>query len=181
MVLFIDENSRIDKESLRQYALGELTRLEQTAEKLVTGERYHGFWEGLHAVIGLEYKDREKERLLAVESQLKNLNNFVRTWISTAVESSEAFEFFIQTKATEIRSGDEKKDYFWALQIRHDQLIALVGVTTEIIKLMEEWVAKQPSEVVKDEKFVEMTKRNVEQRVYYEAEEIQHKREEMAR
>lgn len=180
-MLFIDENSGIDKAALRQYTASELEKILTQVERLVYGTENQKFWDGLQAAIVLDYQGDKKESLLKVWSQLKNLNHFVRGWRETAVDSDERMEFFIQSKAVEIKSGDEKKDYFWALQIRHDQLIALVKVVSDLVGWFEKWVKMPPAEVVKDESFQSLTRQSVEDQVYKEAEAIHLQRDKMTR
>lgn len=177
--MFIDEKSGVDREALRTHVLGELERMREALSQLLTGERYHGFWEGVHNSI-VEIDDQQKkEPLLKVESQLKNLPEFIDTWIQSAVESSERFEFFVSAKAEDVASGDQQHDYFWALQIRHDQLVGLVTVLSTLLDHIKSWVEMEPREVVEDGVFLGLTEYSVEDQIYLEAEQIHKKREKL--
>lgn len=178
-MLFIDENSKIDKEALRQHVLKELNRLVGVLEKLIHGPENKKFWDGLHAYLATEYEGKDKDRCLGVERQIKGLISFIEGWVKTSVDSTERFEFFIQTKASEIRSGDEPKDYFWALQIRHDQLVALVKVLTDLTDVIKKWVQMKPAKVVADEEYAKLKEYEVEDRIFFEAEKINKNRKKM--
>ena len=180
-MLFIDQNTRIDKEALRQYVESELKRLGSITEALVSDERYGEFWEELHRMIVSVQDEEQREEFMGLESELKTLPMFFRGWLNTAVESEERFEFFIQTKATEVRSGDEVKDYFWALQIRHDQLVALVEEGVAVVQMMKTCVGMKVEEVLEAREFVARSKIKIEERIYIKAQQIQAQREQMSR
>lgn len=175
--MFIDENSAIDKEALRQYINNELLRVFKLAEMYVNGEDYQLFWQELHNKIGVLEDKKEKEKLVGVESQLKDLPEFIYKWIESSVESVERFDFFIATKAEDIGSGDQQHDYFWALQIRHDQLVALVKVLDTLMGHMKNWVKMSAGSVLSDGVFLGLTDYSVEDQIYLEAEKIHKQRE----
>lgn len=177
-MLFIDEQSRIDKEALRNFAFSELSRFEEKVEVLVFGQDNKQFWESLHNLIAV-YDGPEKMSYRKVEKQIENLKSYITGWKETSVSSEERFEFFVQTKASEIKSGDQMRDYFWALQIRHDQLVALVTVIGRLINQIEIWVKMKTSEVLDDPIYVGLGEYSLEDQVYLEAANIHKKRKKM--
>src|SRR5690606_33816058 len=105
-----------------------------------------------------------------------HLPQYIESWIARSVDSNERFEFFIAAKAEEIKSGDQSRDYFWALQIRHDQLIAVVRVSSRLIEVLQKWITQSPDEVIDDELFHGLVETNLEEQIYLEAENIHKQR-----
>jgi hypothetical protein len=176
-MLFIDKNSNVDKEALRLYVLCKLQELRNEFGRLLKSGEHRPFWESLHNTILSETDKKSKEELLRVESQLTRLIDYVDTWVMTAVDSPERMEFFVQTKALEIRSGNSQGDYFWALQIRHDQLVAVVKMLELLASHISEWVEMNPGTVINTGVFLGMVKYTVEDQIYLEAEKIQRERQ----
>ena len=140
MATFINEENKVDTEGLIDFGKKQLTEMKQQATYLLN--QHASFWIEVHNKI-IEREDREEKRvLLAVEQQMKHLPMFAKQWVETALDSKERFDFFVMTKAQEIGSGDNDKDYFWALTIRHDQIIALVRVLRLLIERLEALVKK---------------------------------------
>lgn len=176
--IFVDKTSAIDREALRQYVFSGLKNYRDRVEAVIFAERHRDFFNTLH---GLILASPDKDALLRVESQIKELPDFIETWIHTAVDTSERLEFFIASKATEIKSGDQNHDYFWALQIRHDQLVGLIRVLDVLVAYLEVWVTKKPEEVLADPVFLGISDHSVEKQVYYEAEKVHAEREQFLR
>jgi hypothetical protein len=178
MTLFIDTQSRVDREALREYALKKLTHFAQACHVLIGSSDNKAFWDQLHHQI-LSLNQEDKSNYLKIENQLTSLPNFIEGWIRMAVESEERFAFFIKSKAEEIKSGDEKKDYFWALQIRHDQIIGLLRVLETFIAIIETWVQKPPTQVINDGVFIGLNVHSLEEQIYLEAEKVKSEREKL--
>ncbi len=171
-MLFVDAKSNVDKEALRQYVARELEILLDRIEVVLYGDRGKEYWDGFHNMVGLWKNEKKKTKWLKVEAQLINLDKFVKGWVTTSVETPERFEFFVLSKAEEIASGDQQHDYFWALQIRHDQLVALVEVLTEYVKLVEELIRRSPKDVVDEKRLKGLADKSMEELVYFRAEKI---------
>lgn len=180
-MLFIDAKSNVDKEALRQHVLTELESYLVRAEAVIHGEQEQHYWHAVHNLIGLINNSQERGKWLKAELQLVNLDQFIKGWLSTAVESSERFEFFILSKAEEIASGDQQHDYFWALQIRHDQLVALVDVTDQWLIKMEKMVKKAPKSALTSSGLKPLIQRPIEEEIYLKAEEINQERKKLAK
>lgn len=176
MSLFVDTSSKIDQLALREFAHKRMNQLLVQVRFLLTSSDNADFWNQLHILI-VSKSESEKKQLLRVESQLLHLDSFIDEWIRMAVESDERFAFFVKTKAEEIDSGDEKKDYFWALQIRHDQLIAILRVLELLLIRVEEWVEMKPDEVVRDGVFLGLEDSSIEEQIYLEAEKVKIERD----
>lgn len=178
MALFIDSNSVVDKEGLRLFVLNQLTIMKLKAEELCV-ERAD-FWKRLRLVITDTLLESEQEKALRAVDQLIGLPYYISTWIETAVDSAERFGFFVMTKAHELKSGEQDKDYFWALQIRHDQLVALVRVLEILLDTMKLWVSLRPEKVLDDPLFSGLTEFGLEEQVFLEAEKIYNERMKIA-
>lgn len=174
--MYQDEQTTIDRESLRQYTKSQLAKIFEQTSRLINSDETRAFWQGLHNIIAAKQKP-EQDDLINIESQLTHLPIFVSTWISSAVDTPERLEFFILAKADEIASGDQQKDYFWAMQIRHDQLVALVRVLTKLVELMSKWVKSDPKIIVGDAFFLGLSESSIEDQIYLEAESIHKKRQ----
>ena len=112
-----------------------------------------------------------------MENQLTSLEQMIGVWIATALDSPERLEFFVLSKAEEIKSGDQQRDYFWALQIRHDQLVALVDVLRALAAHLHRYVKMDPTSVINDATFQGLTEYGIEKQIYLEAENIHKHRE----
>lgn len=178
MAIFIDAASRVDREGLRTYVLAEMQKYREVAETVCVTNRQ--FWDRLQAVVATVLVDDERQKALKVIDQLTHLPQFIDTWIQTALDSAERFEFFVMAKAHELNSGDQQRDYYWGLQIRHDQLVALVRVIEMLLDKMKLWLSLRPKEVLSDPVFSGLTAYDVEQQIYLEAERIYRDRQKVA-
>jgi len=170
MMVFIDSKSNIDKEALRKYVLDELELQAKRCEGLLSGEDQEKFWNKLHDLIVVNEKNTGA--WLNLEKQLTSLPEFIKSWIETTVDSPERMEFFILSKAEEIRSGDKERDYFWAMQIRHDQLVALIRVVSMLITRLEKLIKLPVDEVLEDPVIQGLTEKSVEDQIFLEAQKI---------
>lgn len=175
-MLFIDEKSGVDKEALRMYVLAKLSKLKTASEAVIHGQSEEQFWQGVHNMIGMADDEPKKEELQRVENELRMLPEFIQKWIDTSVETDSRFELFVQAKASEIASGDYDHDYFWALQIRHDQLIGLVNVVEKLVEHIERWLKVGSQAMLEDPVFLGLTEYSLADQVYLEAEEIHRNR-----
>ena len=175
-MLFIDDQSRIDKEALRTYTAAQLSKCVGELERLVYGEENRQFWDGLHNLIGTMEDEKVRDGYRKVERQLLNWKWYLAGWLETSVASPERFEMFVQTKANELKSGDEKRYYFWAMQVSHDQLVALVTVVERLMEKIKVWVKQKPKVVMEDPICAGLVVFGLEDQVYLEAGNIHKKR-----
>lgn len=174
--MFVDKNSEIDREAMRTYVLAELTQLKDQVGEIVLDDKHQPVWKQLHDFIVTHVPDQEKDKALNLENQIKNLPQYLNQWIETSVDSPERLEFFIGSKAEEIKSGDQQRDYFWALQIRHDQLVALVRVVSRLVNELNQWLQLEPKEIFQEPVFQGLLDFSIEDQIYLEAENIQKQR-----
>ena len=179
MMLYIETDGRVNGPKLRESVFEGLKSLLKQAEYCLNENANQAFWRYLHQVIVSSYLDEDKQSLLEVEAQINGLPLFIETWIKTAVESPERFEMFIKIKAAEVGSGDEKHDYYEALLIRHDQLVALREVLGTLLKHIDRWLTMRAEEVVEDEVYVGLIDYSIEQQIYLEAQRIHRLRTEV--
>lgn len=176
--LFIDKTQAIDREALRVYVFDQLTKCKQLYKKLLTSEEGYRFIRKLHDYIA-ERNDLDQNRYWQVEHQLSGLGEYLDTWVVTAIDSQERLDFFIRAKAAEISSGDAKRDYYWAMQIRHDQLVALVRVIELLLHHIKRFLQLEPSQVLEDPVFLGLVDYSIEEQVYLEAEKVHRQRLEL--
>ena len=174
MALFISSTSSVDKESLQQYVLSQLTKLKGRVDVVIEGDEYKQYWGEVESLVAGNLKAR------GAVQQVKRLSEYIKIWIKTSVDSNKRFEFFILTKAQEIDSGDQKKDYYWAMQIRHDQMVALVRVITNVVSQIEVLVDRPSKELIKDPLIKGIIEHSIEDQVYLEAEKVHSEREKLS-
>jgi len=175
--MFVDSASRIDREGLRTYVLAQLTTFKNQIERITIEKS--SFFEKVRIAASKTLSPEESQRVKNVVDQLVELPNYLETWIETAVDTPERFEFFVLTKANEMHSNDQQKDYFWALQVRHDQLVALVRVMELLIDKIKLWTSIRPDQVLDDPIFAGLTEHGVEDQVYLEAQKVYEERKRM--
>jgi len=171
--MFIDADNRVDKEGLRLFVLNRLIELKQLASEVCIDKKE--FWDQAEALTHQVLMSSVEQSALAIR-QLARLPNYIQTWIETSVDSPERLEFFVLAKANELHTGDQTKDYYWALQIRHDQLIALVRVLEILLGKMKGWITLRPAQLFDDVVFAGLTECGVEDQVYLEAEKVYQER-----
>ena len=175
--LYVNQSGQVSKRRLRSEIYKRMEGLRQKADYLINAERNSLFWDKLHIRISRGQEREKREVLLGIESQLISLPVYIETWMRQSLENEAAFEFFILQKAESIRSGNAEKDYFWALLIRHDQLVGLTTVLDQLLKALENWVTIRPVDVLNDPVFLGLGEYSVEEQVYLEAEKVHSYRE----
>lgn len=181
MGLFISSTSEVDKAALQAYALVKLKELGQRALGLMNEGSGLTFWPKLHVEIQNTTKGDAKEKMRRVEEQLKRLPLYIETWVKTAVDTPQRFDFFVMAKAHEISSGDKDRDYFWALQIRHDQIVALIRVLEMLLGHMEDWVKNPVKKMLNEPVFRGLMDYSIEDQVFLEAEKVHKEREKLTK
>lgn len=175
--VLISPDGNIDKEQLRVWVWSQISELLIQVDYLLHADRYTQFWQDLHHFIVSHYTERSKQDRLDAESQLIAQDSYLETWKSLALDTAESMELFIRTKAAEIHSGNDRYDYYWALNMRYDQLIALVRVEKALINAIERFVITQPEKVVVDTTFLRLIDYPVEKQIFLEAEKVMKERE----
>ncbi len=167
---YININGEIDTSALVTGVKEELGKSRQQATFLL--EKNASFWNELKDEIAKMTDDQEQLEHKKVLAQVLHVEHFLDTWIKTAVQDFATFEMFVMTKAAEIRSGDDKRDYYWALNIRFDQLSALTQVVDLLLQQMERWVGLGSKKTLDDPIWLGLADNSLEDQIYLEAEAI---------
>lgn len=173
---FIQNYHSIDREAMRLYIVDTLGELRARAEALIFAPEHQSFWDALHNAIGAVSDKKQQKSLRRVEEELRGLIHFIDEWLHTAVDTSERLDLFVRVKAAELLTGDQDKDYYWAMRIRHDQLVALCRVLTLLLDQINAWIKQQASDVLEDAVFMGLTQYSLAQQVYLEAQQVHKER-----
>lgn len=73
---------------------------------------------------------------MLLNTEFHNMAIHARDWRTNHLEADHQFDQFIQSKAWEINSGDHLADYFEALRMRRDQLLALRDIYKEYLNVL---------------------------------------------
>lgn len=168
--MFVDAQSKVDREGLRNHVLSRLQSFHQRADHLCVDKA--NYWSSVELAAKKYLPVKDQQKVIQLVKQIKSLPGYIDGWINLSVDTDERFEFFILTKAHELNSGDQAKDYFWALQIRHDQLVALVRVLDILLDKLKLWTELRPEAVFDDPVFAGLTDYGLEDQVYIEAEKV---------
>lgn len=174
--MFYSEENDIDKEALRVFVSQQLLKLRDQYIELLEDEQYQQFWDQLHDLIATT-KDDQKEKREQLYQSFRVLPKYIQDWINKSVANQEMFEFFITSKAEEIKSGNQDHDYFWAIQIRHDQLVAVIHVLARLYQEMSHWVKLKPRSVLDHPVFLGLLDYSIDEQVYLEAEQLHKNRQ----
>lgn len=162
-----NSDKKIDRPALRQYVYDELNRMLAWTDYLLNNPEYQSRWRLISDYVeSHDGRPEQKAWQLAV-GEIITLSDQIRGWINDHVDSDERMEFSIASKAAEISSGNEVYDYFHALMVRHDQLLACV----EVFKEATENLAKitklaDVGEIIESEYFKFFTTKTISQHIY---------------
>jgi hypothetical protein len=168
---FLRSDGTVDTEALVTETKETLTQIKQKIELVLNSDKGQRWLNELTNILAFR-TEGDKEELMTVKKQLSELPEFCQQWIDLAVANNETFIFFVRTKAQEIFSNDTKKDYYLALYIRHDQLVALIRVLTNLTVELERLVELPVSQVIKDPIFYGLVDYALEKQIYLEAEAV---------
>ncbi len=156
------KGNQLDKETLRNFILEHFTIIHHKFELLIQLGDKQQFW---NQVRDLAYISKQDIAISAI-NQIHSLPGHITHRIKENVDSPQAFELFIQLKAAEISSGDKMKDYFLAMKIRNDQLLACLYVYTQSITQLEFCISFLPSDVLQHPAFIYFGEKSIEDRIY---------------
>jgi hypothetical protein len=162
------KGNQLEKETLRTYILEQLTIIKQKLHQQILTEEKCTFWNKVHDLAYLSKQDIS----IAAVNQICSLPSNVSSRINESVSSTQTFELFIKLKAAEISSNDKLRDYFLAMKIRNDQLLASMYVYTQSIVQLEFCLSYEPSNVLKHPSFVYFGETSIEDRVYEIAQKL---------
>ncbi len=164
--LFI-KNRKVEKEKLYHFVSKRFFDIQHRNYKYFSMDKNVNFFKSLkdQAVI-----NNDKMLKHTVVNILK-LPITLDDWISESTSSQERFEFFIISKAAELSSGDQKKDYYNALLIRHDQLLSAVYVFMYAIMNLESF---RHDQYVKDSKNnkLHFFQTSIDKHIFFNAEKM---------
>ena len=131
---FFNADKQLDSEALRCFALETLQKLAKRSEQCISSAQCSQQWRQVddRAVVG------NHKHWTAGYNQVQELGTAIAFWIKEAVESEQRWNFFVLEKATEISSGDRDRDYYHALMIRHDQILAACLVLEQAVMAVEQ-------------------------------------------
>lgn len=73
---------------------------------------------------------------MLLNTEFHDMAIHARNWRTDHLEADHLFDQFIQSKAWEINSGDHVADYYEALRMRRDQLLALRDIYKEYLNVL---------------------------------------------
>lgn len=162
----------VDKEALREFVWESFTRDHAWAEFLLTSPTHKQTWDNLHDYV-MSLDSKKKEIFESGLDTILQLHEVIHEWMKTKIDSGERMEFWITSRAAAIASGDELGDYFAALAMCHDDLLAAVLVFQEALEklaiLMEMDDAR---EILENEAFEYFIKTEWDERIAGVAKEI---------
>lgn len=132
------DDNKINKHYLRKYVNDELNQFIAWTDFLLNNPEYKNKWRLLHDYIQSHSERSEYQKWQFGISEMFSLTEQITGWLNDHVDSEERMEFSIASKAAEISSGNEMFDYFQAMLVRHDQLLACVEIFKEATKNLAE-------------------------------------------
>lgn len=161
---------------LRRSVKKRLNTLHRELNALEAGEEYHRFRESLLRLLP-QLEQPEKKRVLGSYRQVTSLVAYLEQWLNTALSDKEAFEMFIRHKAEEFQSGDVEHDFYEALLMRRDQLLAVTAEAELLTERIKVWMKLEAGVLVKEPEFIGLSSEPLEKRIYHTAQEIFRKRQ----
>jgi hypothetical protein len=83
------------------------------------------------------------------ETEFDHISQFAKNWIDEHLADWDTFENSVKTKAWEINSGDHVGDYYQALLLRRDQLLAARDVFREYTRFLRDIFGDDRDNVMK--------------------------------
>ncbi len=169
---FVTDRQTIDKEKLRQYVFQSLSDCHTEADYLINNPENKNHLHQINDLLAQHQQPEIRQLGLTAMERINQLHKEVESWINDNVDSPERFEFSIQAKATEISSGNQDYDYWAALTIRHDQLLAAVVIFEEALAKLSSLIHTEPAEAVNSPDLKYFAEHTSPERIFKAAEEI---------
>jgi hypothetical protein len=160
------EGDKLQKERFRLYIAYKLNSIHQELEYYVLNPTHETLWKQVGDLTAIT----NQELLHLAYKRIVNLHTTVDFWQQESVETAERFEFFIRTKAAEISSGNMDQDYYDALMIRNDQLLASCDVFSQCLDHIKACVTLPASEVITSPNFLFFADKDIDTLIYETAE-----------
>jgi len=119
----------------------------------------------------LAYLSKDTQAISSI-NQIFLISKSIKEIISQYLKDSYTLELSIKLKAAEISSGDAKKDYYLAMKIRNDQLLAYLYVFSESLNMLDNCLLYQPQEILKHPSFLFFGIKSIDERVYEIAQKL---------
>jgi hypothetical protein len=156
------QGEKLKKDNLRIYILDNLVKIKKQIDGLLYQGSNQKYWQDVQNAAAFA----DDEDIKIAIAQIKSLPKLIEDWIRESVSSTQRFEFFILSKAAELSSGDKDHDYFYALKIRNDQLLAFLYLCVEALNNMEVCVQQPIQEVFKMKEYKYFGKKLLTSRVF---------------
>lgn len=164
---FFNDN-KLEKEQLRIFIQEELHKLRKIITNILYLKENEILWQQLHDKSAIS----EKPELVKASNAIQKIPIEIDFWEREGVESQERFEFFILSKAAELNSGDQNRDYYHAMLIRHDQLLAVTFVLKQSVKHLQNCLSIPYNEIIHSDDYKYFYARTTAERIYKMAEII---------
>mgnify|MGYP001213456277 CR=1 FL=1 len=170
---FVDDNHKIDKEKLRLFVNQKLSSQLAWVTYWLHGTAHLHNWNRLADFIASHDRDPKSQNWQKGLDQIMGLPATIRGWNSDHCESIERLEFSIASKAAELATGDDNQDYYTALTIRHDQLLACTQVMDTAIENLGQLVKlDNMEEMIQSEPFGWFMNKDIDTYIYESAREV---------
>jgi hypothetical protein len=167
---FMSDQAQVKVEPLREYVLESLKKQHAWADYLLHNPENAHHWTQLRDLVAMMDSGDLKSNYQRGIGEIQQLHNVIDGWIAENVDSPVRLEFVIQTKAREIASGDEQFDYYTAMMIRHDQLLAAVLVFEEALEHLALVIKYAPIRALTLEDIKYFAEKDLQTRVFETAE-----------
>ena len=101
------DNKKLDGQKFRLYILDNFQSIQTDLTNIINTPDTKTLFQKINDFCAANKNNNCKTAL----SEIKALSQRISGWIKDNVESEPRFDFFIMTKAAEISSGDQEKDY----------------------------------------------------------------------
>jgi hypothetical protein len=99
-------------------------------------------------------------------NRIRSMHTLVDYWLRESVSTPQSLEFFILSKAVEISSGNKEQDYYDAMMIRNDQLLAVVEVFTQALAHIQVCSTLSPEQILISPDFIYFADKEVDTRIF---------------
>lgn len=162
------ENNILKKEALRLYILDVFTKTHSQIEYYLYTPSFLDLWNQIKDYCAIE-NDSPCQTSYA---HIQNLQTLIDFWNRESVSTPERFEFFVLSKAVELSSGDKDRDYYNALMIRHDQLLAATIIFTQCLENIKACTGIPINQVIKSSEFIYFGEKETDARIFEMAKEF---------
>jgi len=166
MINLFTKNNKLNAEDLRLYTKKQFTHIYTQFEEIIHSPQKQTYWQKLRD-FGITKQIKNTEEAFR---NIFSLLDQIDLWYQKSVRDKPTFEFFIRSKAAELNSGDQIKDYYHALMIRHDQLLAVVFYFSQALFYLRQSLEKTPKHFFDSQSFKYFATCSSENQIYLVAE-----------